>query len=60
MEIPTPNGYGLSLNISENDNRLDTDIALKVAPYFRIDKTEGLLLIDKIKQLLDPGLIINV
>lgn len=46
---PFPNGYGLSLNISENDNRLDTDIALKVAPYFRIDQTEGLILIDKIK-----------
>ncbi|MEA1910653.1 MAG: HipA domain-containing protein [Spirochaetota bacterium] len=46
---PVPNGYGLSLNISENDNRLDLDLALQVAPYFRIDQSEGLLLIDKIK-----------
>lgn len=46
---PVPHGYGLSLNISENDNRLDTDIALKVAPYFRIDQNEGESIIKKIK-----------
>jgi len=46
---PVPNGFGLSLNISENDNRLNTDIALQVAPYFRINQTEGVSIIDKIK-----------
>ncbi len=46
---PVPGGYGLSLNISENDNRLDTDIALKAAPYFRIDQTEGLSIIEEIR-----------
>ncbi len=49
---PVPLGYGLSLNITENDNRLETDIALKVAPYFRINKNEGLLVIDKIKTVV--------
>ncbi|MDA3939740.1 MAG: HipA domain-containing protein [Spirochaetia bacterium] len=49
---PVPHGYGLTLNISENDNRLDTDITLKVAPYFRIDITEGKLIIKKIKSVV--------
>ncbi len=49
---PNPHGYGLSLNISETDNRLDTDIALKVAPYFRIDQDEGKLIIDEIKSIV--------
>lgn len=49
---PVPHGYGLSLNISETDNRLKTDIALKVAPYFRIDKNEGVSIISKIKAII--------
>lgn len=37
---PVENGTGLSLNISEDDNALDLDLARKVAPYFRLqDKT---------------------
>lgn len=31
-----PTGNGLSLNISETDNALNFDLALEVAPYFRI------------------------
>ncbi len=38
---PTPNGAGLRLNISETDNAQDLDLALKVAPYFRVDKTRA-------------------
>ena len=34
---PNPNGTGLALNISENDNALDFDLAREVAPFFRID-----------------------
>ena len=34
---PNPNGTGLALNISENDNVLDFDLAREVAPLFRID-----------------------
>ena len=49
---PDPHGYGLSLNISENDNRLKTDIALKVAPYFRIDQNEGESIINDVKSII--------
>lgn len=45
-------GYGPGLNISENDNRLKTDIALKVAPYFRIDQNEGISIINEIKSII--------
>ena len=33
---PDPEGSGLSLNISETDNALSFDLALEVAPYFRL------------------------
>lgn len=33
---PDPTGAGLSLNISETDNALSFDLALEVAPYFRL------------------------
>lgn len=34
---PVPESHGLTLNISEADNSLDLDLALSVAPYFRVD-----------------------
>lgn len=33
---PVANSAGLSLNISEDDNALELDLALQVAPYFRL------------------------
>ncbi len=33
---PNPEGAGLTLNISENDNALDTSLVLDVAPHFRV------------------------
>ena len=33
---PTPDAQGLTLNISENDNRMELALALDVAPYFRL------------------------
>ena len=33
---PNPQGNGLKLNISETDNSLDFDLALQVAPFFRV------------------------
>lgn len=33
---PVPLSHGLKLNISEADNALDLDLALSVAPYFRV------------------------
>jgi serine/threonine-protein kinase HipA len=41
---PVPYAKGLSLNIDEHSNALDLDLALEVAPYFRInnkDKAAG-------------------
>jgi serine/threonine-protein kinase HipA len=42
---PNPSGAGLSLNISEEDNSLDFDLALSVADYFRLSRqgAEGYL-----------------
>ena len=34
---PVPDAQGLRLNISEADNSLDLELALSVAPYFRLD-----------------------
>lgn len=33
---PNPDGVGLSLNISENDNSLDFELALEVSPLFEV------------------------
>ena len=33
---PNPHGQGLTLNITENDNRLDLELALEVAESFHL------------------------
>jgi len=33
---PNPRGVGLKLNISEHDNSLNADLAMEVAPFFRL------------------------
>ncbi len=38
---PNPDGRGLSLNISENDNSLDFELALESAPYFDLKKDDA-------------------
>jgi len=38
---PDPSGGGLSLNISENDNALDFDLALSIAPQFRLNTAQA-------------------
>jgi serine/threonine-protein kinase HipA len=43
---PTPHGSGLSLNISENDNSQDLDLAVQVAPYFRVKHPHALEIIN--------------
>ncbi|WP_026811244.1 type II toxin-antitoxin system HipA family toxin [Arenibacter latericius] len=47
---PTPNGTGLKLNISENDNALDLDVVREVAPYFRLKEKEANAIINTIRQ----------
>lgn len=34
---PVPTGTGLTLNITDEDNSLDTELALEVAEFFRLD-----------------------
>lgn len=46
---PNENGTGLKLNISENDNALDINLALEVCEYFRLDKKKASGIIKIIK-----------
>lgn len=46
---PNEMGTGLSLNISENDNSLEYDLALEVAKYFRLEKDKAEKIIIDIK-----------
>lgn len=46
---PNPYGTGLKLNISEEDNSLDFDLDLSVAPYFRLTEQEAIGIVENIK-----------
>ena len=46
---PDETGTGLSLNISEDDNALDPDLAMSVIQYFRINEDKAKHIIDQIK-----------
>ncbi|MFH1195396.1 MAG: HipA domain-containing protein [bacterium] len=48
---PDENGTGLKLNISENDNSLDFDLALEVIKYFRLSEKKALEIIRHIKSV---------
>ena len=47
---PVETGTGLSLNISETSNALEVDLALKVAPYFRLSDEDAQGIVQKVKQ----------
>lgn len=47
---PDPLGTGLKLNISEDDNSLDFDLAMSVAPYFRLSDKKAVEIIDKVRK----------
>ena len=49
---PNPKGYGLNLNIDEQDNRLEKDIALSVAPFFRLSETKATQIAQEIEQVV--------
>lgn len=49
---PNKYGVGLKLNISENDNSLDFNLAVSVAPYFRLSEERAVELIDEIKKVV--------
>lgn len=46
---PVETGTGLKLNISENDNTLDLDLALEVCPYFRLKEDRANEIIEEVK-----------
>jgi len=46
---PVETGTGLKLNVSEDDNALDLDLAMEVSPYFRLKEKEALAIIDQVK-----------
>lgn len=43
-----PYGTGLKLNISENDNSLSLELAMSVAPYFRLNKASAQIIIEEV------------
>jgi serine/threonine-protein kinase HipA len=44
---PVPDSYGLRLNVSETDNAQDLDLALAVAPYFRVKTKNANAIIER-------------
>jgi len=47
---PNPQGDGLTLNITENDNRLDLDLALEVAASFHLDVSRAKAMMRAVRQ----------
>ncbi len=48
---PTPDGYGLSLNIDQEDNSLSFDLCMEVHPYFRWKESEAFQEIERMKKI---------
>ena len=46
---PNPQGLGLSLNISLDDNSLDFSLAREVAPFFRLKPQEADVILDNVR-----------
>lgn len=49
---PIETGTGLTLNIDENDNSLDIELTLKVAPYFRVETVKAKRIITQIQTVV--------
>ena len=49
---PNPDATGLSLNITEDDNSLDLNLALEVAPYFKVSKRDAKEIIKDFKKTI--------
>lgn len=47
---PVPTGTGLTLNISDEDNSLDIQLALEVANFFRVEKIKAKEITENIKE----------
>jgi serine/threonine-protein kinase HipA len=49
---PEPTACGLALNISETSNALDFELALSVAPYFRLDEARAQGILSEVKDVV--------
>lgn len=47
---PNENGTGLKLNINETENALDVELALEVAPFFRLAHPTARNIVEEVKQ----------
>ena len=56
---PNPGGRGLALNISASDNSLNLDLALSVAPLFRVKMQQAQKLSYRLVALSAIGGILN-
>ena len=50
---PDENGSGLKLNISENDNALDPDLVMSVAPYFKLNEEKALHILTEVSSSVE-------
>jgi len=55
---PVETGTGLKLNISENDNALDLNLALEVSIYFRLENDEAVSIINEVKEAVSNWRVI--
>lgn len=49
---PNPDGTGLKLNISLEDNSLDLNLVLSISDFFRLEKEEAQMMIEQIKKVV--------
>lgn len=49
VHMSDSNGQGLKLDIDESDNSLDFQLAMEVAPYFRLKKAEAAGLLNHVR-----------
>lgn len=54
---PNPSGRYLSLNVIDNSNQFDLDLALSVVKYFNISKDDGLTFIKFAKSIIEENWI---
>lgn len=49
---PVPTGTGLTLNISDEDNSLDLNLAMEVAEFFRLNSEKAKAIIENIQRIV--------
>lgn len=49
---PNPDGHGLSLNITSDDNSLDFSLALEVAPFFKLNVVKANAILGDVRRVV--------